>query len=149
MSRIHRGRTDDIINTGGEKLPLIEVENALRRHPEVIDVACVGVRHARFGEAPAAFVVIAGEARGEPAVAQMPYEHCVTHLERWKRPRLYSVVDAIRRTVPKRTKDLPRPRAILAGIEISDDSPYATLGSLTRKRPSDVVETSTAIVPDA
>ena len=45
------GRTDDIINTGAEKLSLLEVEGALRRHSDVLDVACVGVGHARFGEA--------------------------------------------------------------------------------------------------
>jgi fatty-acyl-CoA synthase len=127
------GRTDDIINTGAEKLSLIEVEEALRRHPEVVDVACVGVRHARFGEAPAAFVVIPGD-RDEPTVAQMLDEHCLTHLERWKRPRLYAVVDAIPRTVPKRTKDLVRLRAMLEGIEVSDESNIATLDALTAQR---------------
>ena len=49
--------TDDIINAGGEKLSLTEVENVLRRHPLVHDVACIGVPHERFGELPAALVV--------------------------------------------------------------------------------------------
>jgi acyl-CoA synthetase (AMP-forming)/AMP-acid ligase II len=140
------GRTDDIINSGAEKLSLLEIEEVLRAHPYVVDVACVGVPHARFGEAPAAFVVISGDP-DESAVARMLDEHCLAYLERWKRPRLYGVVDAIPRTVPKRTKDLPRLRAMLTGIEVSDEGTVATLGSLTRRRPRDVAEASTAIVP--
>ncbi|HEY1507708.1 MAG TPA: class I adenylate-forming enzyme family protein [Solirubrobacteraceae bacterium] len=128
------GRTDDIINTGAEKLSLLEIEAALRGHSDVLDVACVGVRHARFGEAPAAFVVVSGD-QDESTVAHTLDEHCLSYLERWKRPRLYAVVDAIPRTLPKRTKDLSRLRAMLAGIEVSDESAVTTLGTATRSRP--------------
>jgi fatty-acyl-CoA synthase/O-succinylbenzoic acid--CoA ligase len=129
------GRTDDIINTGAEKLSLLEIEDALRRHSAVLDVACVGVRHARFGEAPAAFVVVSGD-QDEAVVARTLDEHCLSCLERWKRPRLYAVIDAIPRTLPKRTKDLSRLRALLAGIEVPDESAVVTLGSMTRRRPA-------------
>jgi fatty-acyl-CoA synthase/O-succinylbenzoic acid--CoA ligase len=76
--------------------------------------------------------VVISDDRDEAAVARMLDEHCLTILERWKRPRLYAVVDEIPRTVPKRTKDLSRLRAMLAGIEVSDDGAPAALGSATR-----------------
>lgn len=129
------GRTDDIINTGAEKISLVEIEQALRRHPDVVDVACVGVAHARFGEAPAAFVVVSGGG-DERAVAEALDRHCLQTLERWKRPRLYGVLDEIPRTLPKRTKDLPRLRALLDGVEVPDAGPVATLGSVARRRPT-------------
>jgi acyl-CoA synthetase (AMP-forming)/AMP-acid ligase II len=122
------GRTDDIINSGAEKISLIEVEEVLRGHPEVVDVAAVGVSHERFGEVPAAFVVMSSP-REEQAVAEMLDRHCKDGLERWKRPRLYGVLDEIPRTLPKRTKDLPRLRALLEGITVPDGGPIVTLGT--------------------
>jgi acyl-CoA synthetase (AMP-forming)/AMP-acid ligase II len=128
------GRTDDIINTGAEKLSLTEVEAVLRSHPAILDVACIGVAHARFGTVPAAMVVLA-EAGEEPAIARALDEHCLAHgLERWKRPRLYGVLEEIPRTMPKRTKSLPALRELVAGIELPDAPGLATLGAL-RGRP--------------
>jgi len=51
------GRTKDIINRGGEKLSAQEIEDLLRRHPAVLDVAVVAAPHPRLGEEPAAFVI--------------------------------------------------------------------------------------------
>ncbi|HEX4110417.1 MAG TPA: class I adenylate-forming enzyme family protein [Solirubrobacteraceae bacterium] len=108
------GRTDDIINSGAEKLSLVEVEEMLRRHPAVVDVACIGVAHERFGEVPAAFVV------GDVSAEELDH-HCQVNLERWKRPRLYMLIPEIPRTLPKRTKDLARLRAMLEGVVLPDE----------------------------
>ena len=56
------GREDDMIVSGGENVFPIEVEDLLRHHPEVVDVAVVGVADAEFGQALAAFVVRADAA---------------------------------------------------------------------------------------
>jgi len=56
------GRTKDIINRGGEKLSAQEIENLLRRHPDVVDVAVVAAPNPRLGEEPAAFVIGRGGA---------------------------------------------------------------------------------------
>jgi acyl-CoA synthetase (AMP-forming)/AMP-acid ligase II len=120
------GRTDDIINTGAEKLSLLEIEEVLRAHPDVVDVACAPVAHTRFGYAPAAFVVDS-EDRTEDALAAVLDAHCLATLERWKRPRLYAKLEAIPRTAAKRTKSLPDLRAILEGVEISDTEGVTTL----------------------
>jgi acyl-CoA synthetase (AMP-forming)/AMP-acid ligase II len=114
------GRTDDIINSGAEKLSLTEVEETLRAHPQLRDVACTGVAHERFGTVPAA-VVVSDLAEDELAVVLDA--HCLLHLERWKRPRLYVRVDEIPRTMPKRTKDLGALRALVTGIEVATADP--------------------------
>lgn len=113
------GRTDDIINSGAEKLSLLEVEDVLRGHPAVHDVACIPVEHERFGHVPAAIVVPVGEQSDTETATQLD-NHCLSQLERWKRPRLYRVVPEVPRTMPKRTKDLRALRELVAGIRLRD-----------------------------
>lgn len=43
------GRGSACINTGGEKVYAEEVEEVLKEHPGIRDVACVGIPHPRFG----------------------------------------------------------------------------------------------------
>jgi long-chain acyl-CoA synthetase len=50
------GRVSDMINRGGLKIVPQEVEEALRRHPEVADACVAGVPDARLGEVPVAWV---------------------------------------------------------------------------------------------
>ncbi|MGH8083259.1 MAG: (2,3-dihydroxybenzoyl)adenylate synthase [Lysobacter sp.] len=56
------GRNKDVINRGGEKVPVEEVENLLLGHPAVLDVAIVGVPCATLGERTCACVLARGEA---------------------------------------------------------------------------------------
>lgn len=51
------GRVNDMINTGGENVYPVEVEDALSRHPDVAEVAVVGMPDERWGQAVTAFVV--------------------------------------------------------------------------------------------
>lgn len=50
------GRKKDIVIRGGENIPVIEVENAIHKMPEVLDVAIVGMPDPRLGELACAFV---------------------------------------------------------------------------------------------
>ena len=50
------GRDAMVINTGGEKVFVEEVENALKDHPAVLDVLVVGRPSSRFGEEVVAIV---------------------------------------------------------------------------------------------
>lgn len=52
------GRAKDILIRGGENIPVVEVENALYRHPAIRDVAIVGMPDARLGERACAFVCL-------------------------------------------------------------------------------------------
>jgi 3-phosphoshikimate 1-carboxyvinyltransferase len=51
------GRVKDVINRGGEKIPVAEIEQLLYGHPAVEDVAVVAMPDARLGERACAFVV--------------------------------------------------------------------------------------------
>ncbi|MEV7468039.1 3-phosphoshikimate 1-carboxyvinyltransferase [Streptomyces kronopolitis] len=52
------GRVKDVINRGGEKIPVGEMEQLLFRHPAVDDVAIVAMPDERLGERACAFVVL-------------------------------------------------------------------------------------------
>lgn len=54
------GRGMATINTGGEKVYPAEVEEAIRRHPDVDDCLVLGVPDPRFGQSVAALVSCAG-----------------------------------------------------------------------------------------
>ena len=52
------GRVKDVINRGGEKIPVGEMEQLLFGHPAVDDVAIVAMPDERLGERACAFVVL-------------------------------------------------------------------------------------------
>jgi cyclohexanecarboxylate-CoA ligase len=52
------GRVKDVINRGGEKVPVVEVEQVLYAHPAVREVAIVAMPDERLGERACAFVVL-------------------------------------------------------------------------------------------
>jgi len=52
------GRADDMIITGGENVVPAEIENSLHLHPDVAEVAVVGIPDERFGQAVVAHVVL-------------------------------------------------------------------------------------------
>ncbi|MER6546730.1 3-phosphoshikimate 1-carboxyvinyltransferase [Streptomyces sp. NPDC001250] len=49
------GRVKDVINRGGEKVPVAEIEELLHQHPSVDEVAVVGTPDERLGERACAF----------------------------------------------------------------------------------------------
>lgn len=61
------GRVKEMIIRGGENLFPVEIENALLEHPDIAEVAVVGVPDEKWGEQVACFVRAAGEQRTAPA----------------------------------------------------------------------------------
>ncbi len=53
-----RDRAKDIIISGGENISTIEVEQAVSRHPDVLEVAVVAVPDEKWGERPKAFATL-------------------------------------------------------------------------------------------
>jgi malonyl-CoA/methylmalonyl-CoA synthetase len=99
------GRTSvDIIKTGGYKVSALEIEEVLRDHPAIADVAVVGVPDQEWGERVAAAVVArAGE--GEPSLANLR-SWASSRLAKYKLPtRLASVTVLPRNTMGKVTKN--------------------------------------------
>lgn len=76
-------RKKDVIITGGENIYPVEIEDFLRRHEAVKDVAVIGVPDQRLGEVPAAVVELKP---GVSAAAEDILEFCAA-LPRYKRPR--------------------------------------------------------------
>ena len=58
-----KDRAKDIIISGGENISLIEVEEALYKHPAVMEAAVVARPDERWGETPHAFVTLKPDAR--------------------------------------------------------------------------------------
>ncbi|WP_018656682.1 AMP-binding protein [Actinomadura flavalba] len=56
------GREKDVISRGGEKIPVVEVEAALLRHPDIKDIAVVAYPDERLGERACAVIVPEGDA---------------------------------------------------------------------------------------
>ena len=62
-----RDRFKDVIVSGGENISTIEVEQALARHPAVLECAVVGIPDDHWGERPKAFVELRRASRRPPA----------------------------------------------------------------------------------
>jgi propionyl-CoA synthetase len=52
------GRTDDVINVAGHRLGTREIEEAVQAHPNIAEVAVVGVADQLKGQLPVAFAVV-------------------------------------------------------------------------------------------
>ena len=85
------GRSDDVINRGGEKIYPREIEEFLLAHPAVRSAAVVGVRDEVLGERPVAYVVPAGTARPDRLEGALR-EACEAALPRPKRPTAFHLV---------------------------------------------------------
>ena len=77
------GRVKEMIIRGGENLFPAEIENILLEHPDVAEVAVVGVPDPKFGEAVAAFVRLSAGASFDP---QALIAHCRANIAAQKTP---------------------------------------------------------------
>jgi long-chain acyl-CoA synthetase len=82
-------RMKELIITGGFNVYPSEVEDVLRRHPDVADAAVVGLPGHEQGEIVAAAVIASPGAKPDPAALQ---RHCRAHLAGYKTPRRIDVV---------------------------------------------------------
>lgn len=87
------GRTKLFIDSGGQKVDPVEVEDTLVAHPDVREAAVVGVPDRRRGEEIRAFVV--AEQAVEPKVL---LAHCREHLAPFKVPRRIELREALPRS---------------------------------------------------
>lgn len=82
-------RKKDVIITGGENVSSIEVEDALFSHPEVAEVAVIGVPSDRWGETVKALVVLApgaADGRTDEQIEVALIAHCRDVLAHYKCP---------------------------------------------------------------
>ncbi len=117
-------RRADLILSGGVNLYPQEIENALLRHPDVYEVAVVGVPHPDFGEQPLAAVVLRHGAQASLDTARAIAAQAAEVLARMKLPQRVVFVDALprletgkllRRKLKERFRDEPQ-----AGFALRD-----------------------------
>jgi acyl-CoA synthetase (AMP-forming)/AMP-acid ligase II len=88
------GRDSLVVNTGGEKVFVEEVEDVLKRHGDVVDALVTGRPHERFGQEVVGVVQLTSPDAATPAALRA---WCAEHLARYKAPRAFVVVDEVRR----------------------------------------------------
>jgi O-succinylbenzoic acid--CoA ligase len=91
-----RGRLDDCILTGAEKVWPQEVEAALREHPKVAELAVAGRADPEWGQHVVAFVVPL--APDEPPTLEELRDHAAERMARFKMPRELVLLPALPRT---------------------------------------------------
>ena len=71
------GRTDDVINVAGHRLGTREIEEAVQAHPNIAEVAVVGVADPLKGQMPLAFAVVKDAAKIETPEGRSAEEKAV------------------------------------------------------------------------
>ncbi len=102
-------RKKDVIITGGENLYPVQIEDFLRRHDDIKDVAVIGLPDARLGEIAAAIVELKP---GRTTTEEDLVQFCAA-LPRYKRPRKFIFADVPRNPTGKIEK--PKLREIYCG----------------------------------
>ncbi|MGH7038732.1 MAG: AMP-binding enzyme, partial [Stellaceae bacterium] len=80
-----KDRAKDIIISGGENISSLEVEEALYRHPRIMEAAVVARPDPVWGESPCAFITLKPDA--EPVAADDIILWCRDHLAHYKAPK--------------------------------------------------------------
>ena len=88
------GRDSLVVNSGGEKIFVEEVEAVLRRHPDVADALVVGRPSERFGQEVVAIVAPRVGATVDPRALR---DFVAADIARFKAPRAVVVCDAVHR----------------------------------------------------
>ena len=76
-------RAKDVIISGGENLYPVQIEDFLREHPAIKDVAVIGLADARLGEIAAAIISV----KDGMSLTEREVEEFAMALPRYKRPR--------------------------------------------------------------
>ncbi|MBS1676222.1 MAG: AMP-binding protein [Actinobacteria bacterium] len=91
------GRIKDLINRGGEKINAEEVEDALRRHPQVREAALVAMPDPRLGERGCVYLVVRSPG-APPTLADLTALLAEIGMSKYKWPERVEYLDALPRT---------------------------------------------------
>ncbi|MGE0714580.1 MAG: class I adenylate-forming enzyme family protein [Alphaproteobacteria bacterium] len=105
-----KGRVDDVINAGGQKVYPADIEECLAAHPAVVEALAFGLPEKREGIAPFAAVVLR-----RPCPAAELEAHCIAALGRARAPRMIRVLTALPRTPLGKIDRAAMPAAWAAG----------------------------------
>jgi acyl-CoA synthetase (AMP-forming)/AMP-acid ligase II len=105
-------RAKDVIITGGENLYPVQIEDFLRAHKAIKDVAVIGLPDARLGEIAAAIVSV----KDGMTLDEKELESFCLDLPRYKRPRRFIFADVPRNPTGKIEKPKLRKMYGAAGL---------------------------------
>jgi fatty-acyl-CoA synthase len=93
-------RLKDVIKSGGEWISSIELENLIGLHPDVAEVAVVGVPHPVWQERPYALVVLKPGSRAEAGALMAHIRTAIEQgrLSKWALPEQLALVESIPKT---------------------------------------------------
>jgi len=97
------GRKKDVINFVGMKIFAQEVEAVINRHPSVEESRVYPIQHQRFGELPAAKLMLHTGISHDEAVEDIR-RFCYLHLSSYKVPKDFEIVDSLPRTASGKLK---------------------------------------------
>jgi fatty-acyl-CoA synthase len=89
------GRKKNMIKSGGISVFPEEIEDALRQHPAVMEVAVIGFTSAEWGEAVKAFVVLK---KGASCAPESLIKFCKESLAPYKAPKVVEFLSSLPRT---------------------------------------------------
>lgn len=113
-------RVNDMIVSGGENIFPSEVEDVIRRHPQVAEAGVVGIPHPAWGETPIAFVV---PESGQSVDAQAVIDFVRDNLAHYKCPTRVAVIDTLPRNPSgKLLRRVLRDNAAVA-LDATENSP--------------------------
>ena len=95
----YQARSDDMIISAGYNIAGPEVEEALLGHPDVAEVAVVGIPDSDRGMIVEAFVVLRNGVRGDAAKAAELQDFAKKSIAPYKYPRVVEFVDTLPRTI--------------------------------------------------
>jgi len=90
------GRAKELIIKGGENIAPREIDEALLKHPGVLEAAAVGVPDPFYGQEIVAFVVPRDTEYSSNLPAEL-HEHCLRELGRYKTPKVFRFVSDLPR----------------------------------------------------
>ncbi len=105
-------RKKDVIITGGENLYPVQIEDFLRKHDKIKDVAVIGLPDARLGEIAAAII----EAKEGMTLTEEEISEFCLEMPRYKRPRKIIFAEVPRNPTGKIEK--PKLRKIYCGESV-------------------------------
>ena len=105
-------RKKDVIITGGENLYPVQIEDFLRKHDAIKDVAVIGLPDERLGEIATAIIAVKEDCH----LSEQEVNDFCKGLPRYKRPRKIIFADVPRNPTGKIEK--PRLREMYAGANL-------------------------------
>ena len=114
------GRSKDMIIRGGENIYPREVEEFLHGHPEIVDVAVVGVPDRKYGEEILAWIKLREAAQLDEDDVK---EYCRGQIAHFKVPRYVKFVDELPMTVTGKVQKFKIRDAAIAELGLESEVP--------------------------